>query len=114
MRNKCLLGTYTSSPVCLQCSVRSSNLRRGLAPAHHQAEDYKYSRGRSAGEFRSRSWPAQTQANSCFDLYQIFPLLSLINSWDSGGKETYEKATLPQSWYPSYFASRSIEQCDVP
>ena len=93
MRNKCLLGTYTSSPVCLQCAVRSSQQSETTTwprPATRR-RGYLSSRGCSAQQFRSRSWPAQTKANTCFDLYQDFPPLSLTNSWDSGGKETYEK-----------------------
>ena len=84
------MGTYTSSPVCLQCAVRRSETTTWPRPATRWG-GYLSSRSRSAQQFRSCSWPAQTKANTCFDLYRDFPPLSLTNSWDRGGKETYER-----------------------
>ena len=106
------MGTYTSSPVCLQCAVRRSETTTWPRPATRWG-GYLSSRGRSAQQFRSRSWPAQTKANTCFDLYRDFPPLSLSNGWDSGGKETYEKS-LNSDPEPSLIDSRLIESCDAP
>ena len=108
------LSNITRPHLLCACSVPYGDLRPQPGPVLPPGGGgYLSSRSRSARQFRSRSWPAQTKANTCFDLYRDFPPLSLTNSWDSGGKETYEKS-LNSDPEPSLIDSRLIESCDAP